>query len=84
VSVRLVDATLERRRGRPPLYPWGEWADGSVWRIVRGEDFRIPAESMCSALRARAARSGRRVVTRVDGDAIDFQFVPRASEGAVA
>lgn len=30
-----------RGRGKPPKYPWDEWLDGSIWRLVRG---RVPDE----------------------------------------
>lgn len=64
-----------RRIGRPALYPWAEWMDGSAWRITRGEDFEISPKSMAAAVYAHAARQGFSVAVRIDGDAVEFQFV---------
>lgn len=66
---------LTRRPPRPAIYPWAEWLDGSAWRIRRGEDFEVSAESMAAQIRIRAAREGRTVYARCpDGDTVEFQF----------
>lgn len=70
-----LDDQLAHRLGRPTLYPWEQWADGAAWRIVRGDDFKVSVESMRSALWSHAQRNSLRVATRVDGDAITFQFI---------
>ena len=59
------------RRGR---YPWGEWMDGSIWRCKRGEDFSATAKSFQGMVRLKAARNGKKVITRVEGDSVVFQF----------
>lgn len=72
-----IDALGSVRRGRPPLYPWDEWTDGSAWRITRGVDFEVSAQSMASMIRIRANNTG--VVASanvVDGDTVEFQFTP--------
>lgn len=77
--------SLSERRGRPPLYPWADWADGCAWRIVHGEDFEVAPESMRRALRDHAARSGLTVVVTRDGSALEFQFAaPKPSESRAA
>jgi hypothetical protein len=63
-----------RRVGRPALYPWDEWMDGSAWRITRSVDFEITPKSMATTLYAHAARQGRSVKVLIDGDAVEFQF----------
>lgn len=68
--------------GRPSLYPWVEWMDGSAWRITRGEDFEIAPKSMSAALYAHAARQGSAVRVRIDGDEVEFQFTPAESVAA--
>jgi len=66
-------------------YPWREWADGTIWRITRGEDFTCDTKSMKGLIRVHAWRTGRRV--RVispqgsESSAIEFQFGDRI-EGA--
>lgn len=62
-------------RSRPTLYPWRQWLDGSPWRISRGEDFAVSAESMAAQIRMRATREGLKVFARCpDEDTVEFQF----------
>ena len=62
-------------RSRPTVYPWRRWTDCSPWRIRRGEDFEVSAESMAAQIRMRAAREGLSVFARcVDEEPVDFQF----------
>ncbi len=54
MSEILADYTWDkRRRGRPTKYPWDEWMDGQIRRIVWGKDFNCKVESMRAALRTR-------------------------------
>jgi hypothetical protein len=63
-------------RSRPTLYPWRRWLDGSAWRIRRGDDFEVSAESMAAQIRMRAVRDGLRVFTRCpDCETVEFQFL---------
>lgn len=71
-----------RTGGRPALYPWPEWMDGSTWRIVQGEDFKVPATSMAQTIRVTAWRRGVPVRVFVHGDSVEFQFTPQAEEAA--
>lgn len=74
-----------RPDGRPAIYPWEQWSDGSGWRITRGVDFAIPASNMAAVIRAYAHRTGQRASARVEGDAVEFQFSsPVESEEAAA
>src|SRR3954453_23202828 len=50
--------------GRPAKYPWREWADGSVWHVVRGVDYDVATRSMRATLFAYAAREDLAVRTR--------------------
>lgn len=70
------DTLASNRRGPTPKYPWSEWADGSAWRIVRGEDYDVPTASMARAIYSHAERFGRtvRVQTLRDHDGVEFQF----------
>ena len=60
---------------RPPTrrYPWHEWADGSVWKLVRGEDFDQEVDQFRNRLYPQAARrnmkvrSAKRVERPADG-----------------
>lgn len=62
-------------RGRRAMYPWEQWMDGSAWRIRRGEDFQVSAESMAQHIRNRARDRGMSAHARLtdDGDGVDFQ-----------
>lgn len=65
-------------------YPWGEWTDGSVWEIKKGEDYEVPTENMRVNLHDRAKGQGLSVQTRKVGngswEGLRFQFVPRRPE----
>lgn len=61
-------------RGRPPVYPWSEWMDGSAWRIRHGVDFDASPSSMASMVRLRAKAEGMTATARVTGDVVEFQF----------
>lgn len=37
-------------------YPWKDWLDGGIWRLVKGEDFDVSSESM----RVQSILAGRR------------------------
>jgi hypothetical protein len=45
-------------------YPWDEWLDGSVWELIRGEDFKANIHSIRSAATTQAKRRGGKVLTR--------------------
>ena len=61
-------------RGRPAMYPWEQWLDGSAWRITRGSDFDISPVSMAAIIRQRAERAGLSATCRrVGDDALEFQ-----------
>src|SRR4051794_35049019 len=74
--------------GRPAKYPWREWADGSVWHIVRGVDYDVATRSMRATLFAYAAREDLAVRTRrvtVDGqEGLVFRFDVCAREAVGA
>jgi predicted HNH restriction endonuclease len=67
-------------RGRPQKYPWDKWEDGSIWQIVRGNDYAVSTENMQVNLHTRAAKDGRKVQTRKvetpEGEGLVFQFLP--------
>jgi hypothetical protein len=73
-----ITAIAERNpsRGRPPIYPWDEWTDGSAWRIRRDEDFEVSARVMQGIVRDYARRKTLVVRTVVpDEETVEFQFV---------
>ena len=65
-----------RSRGSARKYPWADWTDGRVWRVVRGEDFTCEVLVFARGVYQRASRDGMRVRARVDGDTVTFQFLP--------
>ena len=61
-------------------YPWDEYMDGSVWELIRGEDFQCSVRSIQGAARAQANRRRGTVRMRTrrsnDGrEVIVLQFI---------
>lgn len=79
-----IESIAVARKGRPPIYPWSEWMDGSAWRIRRGKDFSVLPDNMARGVRQRARRYGVPVVVTVDNAAgsVEFQFAGPESEAA--
>jgi hypothetical protein len=67
-------------KGRKPIYPWHEWMNGTAWRIRRGEDFDVSAESMAQHIRNRARDRGLSAHARLtdDGEGVEFQVFKEA------
>jgi hypothetical protein len=63
---------------RGARYPWDEWLDGSVWQLVRGEDFAAKATTFRANAQIQAKKRGGRTRSRgieVDGrEAVVIQF----------
>ena len=72
-----IDTFEPRKGGRPAIYPWATWMDGSAWRIRRGEDFDGPADAMAQTIRVHARRNGMSASASVDGDAVEFRISPQ-------
>lgn len=68
------------KRGRPALYPWGEWLDGQVRRIEPGKDFGCTAATMLTQIynksKALDGKAHVHVEKKDDGEAkaIVFKF----------
>lgn len=62
------------KSGRPTLYPWDEWTDGTARLAVKDEDFKIKSTSFRSTLRSTATHRGLKVRTRMHVNGIVFQF----------
>ena len=67
------------KRGRPAVYPWEEWLDGHVWRLMQGEDFQGDAKGFKSTARSAAGRAGLQIITRTTDEpgALYIQAAPR-------
>ena len=64
-------------------YPWDDWCDGSIWRIVCGEDYTVRTSSMRSQLAIKAKKLGMKVRTsqvRNKKDELVFQFYNEEDE----
>lgn len=57
-------------------YPWDEWADGTIWRLTKEEDFPYAnAKSLRVRLYKVANERGMKVRSAIeDGGALVFQF----------
>lgn len=53
------------------IYPWGEWFDGRVHKLIAGQDFKVSNVSFRGAIYAKAKRSGHKVRVHIcDGGMI--------------
>jgi hypothetical protein len=66
-------------------YPWDEWLDGSVWELVRGEDFKgKPATFRSMAIDQAKKRNGKvrtRLLRGTDRKAADRLYVQFEQDG---
>lgn len=62
------------RVGGVQKYPWHIWADGSPWRLVRGEDYTVSDRAIRAAAYAHASKSGMTVRTSTDDRGVLVQF----------
>lgn len=59
-------AAMPKKRGRATVHPWDDWADGSVWKIKKDEDFFGDLESMRTQLYGKARSLGKIVEVMPD------------------
>lgn len=76
-----IETLSRNRKGPQPKYPWNEWANGSAWRIVRGEDYEVLTPSMARAIYSHAERYGLDVEVKLllTADALEFRFSTKAA-----
>jgi hypothetical protein len=60
-------------------YPWDQWLDGSVWELVRGEDYQSKLSTLRANAQIQAKKRGgharSKAVTAGDGrEAVVIQF----------
>jgi hypothetical protein len=67
-------------RGRGNGYPWDEWMDGSVWKLVQGDDFGATITNFLSSAWKEASKRGHGCKTHRDPDGVTvyIQAVDRA------
>ncbi len=56
--------TLPPARKRQRGIPWDEIADGAIWELIHGEDFKGKPEGVESRIHSKAKAMGRSVETR--------------------
>jgi hypothetical protein len=56
----------QKHAGRPPEYPWDEWTDGEVRKLVRGEHFTCALRSLRSLIHLTARKRGLRAKTNIE------------------
>jgi hypothetical protein len=59
---------FSRGRGRKSKYPWDEWADGQIRRLVQGEDFDVKLETIIQSAYHHAKKNGVKVKVTKDSD----------------
>lgn len=75
------------KRGRPSDYPWNLWMNGERHIARRGLDFHSSVRSFASGLYGRARSDSTddqpvKVRTKIEGDAVYFQFYRIEKGGA--
>lgn len=71
----IADRKPKGKPGRPSLYPWTEWANGQVWSIKKGTDFKPSTAGMRTTIVGYAKRN--KLTVRIDPsgkDGLVFQF----------
>ena len=61
------------RRGRAESYPFDEWLDGRIVKVIAGVDFRCKPRSFKTHLYYRAKKCGKKVRMAMVGNDIVFQ-----------
>lgn len=72
---------FEFGRGYQSKYPWHQWLDGSIWKVVQGEDFTCKTPSMWTTLTNKAKKTGMKLQARIvdDNHAVVFQFTKQSA-----
>lgn len=65
---------------RKSKYDWERWADGSIWRLVKGEDFTCSSHALEQQARVAAVRLHKRVRVRREREALVVQFYSVSSD----
>lgn len=75
MATRLKKYEFNAQSTSRPKYPWGEWSDGSVWKVRAGTDFTCRPLSFTTTLHWHAKKHGMHVRTqRVNDNEVVFQF----------
>ena len=54
-------------------YPWDEWLDGQIRRLVGGTDFEVKATSLITSAKKQANKRGKGLNVRTDGNDVVLQ-----------
>jgi hypothetical protein len=65
--------------GGSSRYNWDELLDGQIRRLVHGTDFEVKASSVVATARKQAAKRGKDLNIRTDGENVVLQGVEQAS-----
>lgn len=63
---------------RRTAYPWDQWGDGEWWRLERGVDFEASVSDFRANAYQLARRRGMKARTRIRGNVVFLQFIPRS------
>jgi hypothetical protein len=71
-----VIAEFESKKGRPPIYPWDQWADGKARRLYRGQDFFATPVSFRTMVHRRAHDMGLHAYVDINkaDDSVKIRF----------
>lgn len=54
-------------------YPWDEWMDGQIRKLVGGKDFQVKTTSLITSAKKAAAKRGKGLNVRTDGNDVVLQ-----------
>lgn len=68
-----TDRTEEFWDRERPRYPWAQWLDGRLWKLTKGEDFRVDPKVLRNQAHRQGITFNVNVRTHVDGDILWLQ-----------
>lgn len=69
MAEQLFEYVNENRLGTKPKYPWHEWfAEETIWKLTKGEDFDCSVRSMHVQIRRKAGEEGLSVSVHKHGE----------------
>jgi hypothetical protein len=73
---------FESKKGRPPKYPWDEWADGKSRKLYKDSDFPAELISMRTMIHRKARDMGLNAFTHINeaDQSIQVRFYDKDSE----
>lgn len=66
---------------RAEKYPWDQWLNGKVWKLVQGEDYDVSSTSIRAAIYAAGTRLRKKVKIETHENFVIVQALRDLTEG---